>query len=338
MKVLFLMEHLYPLVGGAEKSIDTLIRALREEPDIEVNYLCGDERSETPKAVEPTEAIKANDIVVTQLNWAPVAIDAARVLGKKSIQFVRSYESFCTVAMDAFALSHCGQLCRGCSYQAKIEHLPDVLIANSLYTRKLLADQFGLESEVIYPFIDPTDVIAEPRERRFITMNQMGYHKGAEIFIRIAQKMPDLVFRIVGTHCWMPQSLVPPNVIYTGPMDAKEFYSDTLVFLAPFRIHETFGRCVVEAQMNGIPVICSDRGGPKGDKLVVKENRIADIDDIDQWVSAIRRVLASYDHYAAAAAARDTAEFGLAKNVKKFTDILRSLAPVQSASSAQHAH
>ncbi|MBP5621559.1 MAG: glycosyltransferase, partial [Thermoguttaceae bacterium] len=43
------------------------------------------------------------------------------------------------------------------------------------------------------------------------------------------------------------------------PSDPRDFYAVTKLLIAPSLVEETFGR-VVEAAMNGVPVIASDRG------------------------------------------------------------------------------
>ncbi|MBP5622195.1 MAG: glycosyltransferase, partial [Thermoguttaceae bacterium] len=43
-------------------------------------------------------------------------------------------------------------------------------------------------------------------------------------------------------------------------VDPRAFYSQSRVVLVPSLCDESFGRVVVEAGFNGIPVLCSDRG------------------------------------------------------------------------------
>jgi glycosyltransferase involved in cell wall biosynthesis len=42
--------------------------------------------------------------------------------------------------------------------------------------------------------------------------------------------------------------------------DPREFYCQTRILLAPSLWNESFGRVAVEAGLNGIPVVCSNRG------------------------------------------------------------------------------
>jgi glycosyltransferase involved in cell wall biosynthesis len=163
-------------------------------------------------------------------------------------------------------------------------------------------------------------------------MNQLAYHKGADIFLKVAAAMPDLRFRVVGTRGWLPVVDIPANVEVTGSIDSMGIYQNTSVFIAPSRINETFGRCVVEAQLNGIPVIASDRGGPKHDQLVPKELRIEEIDDIDRWVERLRWVLEHYELASKQAAERDFSFCALEPNVATFLRIVRTLYANRSSS------
>jgi glycosyltransferase involved in cell wall biosynthesis len=168
-------------------------------------------------------------------------------------------------------------------------------------------------------------VLALQRQPKFITMNQLAYHKGADLFIKLAAQMPDQEFRIVGSAGWMPEIDLPSNLVYVGPLDPKHVYAETKVFIAPSRINESFGRCVVEAQMNGIPVLASNRGGPRYDNLVASEYRIDEIDDIDRWVDRLRWVLANLSEAEAQARNREFGFCKLESNIEHFVDLMHGL-------------
>lgn len=317
------MENLYPLLGGAERSIDTLLRALEEHPEYSTSYLC----SSNYELHDPNEMFAGHDVIVTQLNWAKTAIRGAREHGKKSVQFVRSLEGFCKVAIDSLAVSHCRQQCGSCAYRMQGEELgvPDLLIANSQFTQRMLLEQYGLQSEIIYPFIDVAQVTAEKHSPKYIVMNQFAYHKGADIFLKIAAALPEFQFRIFGSTGWMPAYTMPQNVEYFGSQESEKLYEEALLFLAPSRINESFGRCVVEAQLNGVPVLASNRGGPRYDNLVLENYRIDEIDDIEPWVEKIREVLAEREKVSAEVKARDFSFCNTSQSVDSFIKLLGSL-------------
>ncbi len=323
VKLLFCMENLYPLLGGAERSIDTLIRALDSNPRYSTSYLCTSNYNEH----DSNEMFATHDVIITQLNWAKTAIRGAREHGKKSVQFVRSLEGFCKVAIDSLAVSHCRQQCGSCAYRMGRDELeiPDLLIANSFFTQRMLLEQYGLHSEIVFPFIDVEEVRAETNTPKYIVMNQFAYHKGADIFLNIAKALPEYEFKIFGSTGWMPSYTIPQNVELVGPVPSKEIYREALLFLAPSRINESFGRCVVEAQINGVPVLASNRGGPRYDNLVLDEYRVDEIDDIEPWVEKIRSVLTRRDEVAVQVRSRDFSFCSTEQSVRTFLSLLEAL-------------
>ena len=157
-------------------------------------------------------------------------------------------------------------------------------------------------------------------------------HKGADIFIAIAKRLPQLSFRIVGYQSWEPEEGLPSNCHFAGVKDPRDYLSDTSIFLAPARFKETFGRAIVEARANAIPVIASARGGALVDGLVPSHLLIDDIEDVDLWVTKIRDVLANYDHESDVAGAMDFARYSIEPNVERFYALLQGLlygAPIQ---------
>ena len=330
MKLLFIMEHLYPIVGGAERSIATLMEALRER-GVECRYVCS-----THMDSQALRYIHECDMVVTQLTWADEAVKLARTHGKKSILFVRSFENICKVFYQSETISHCSQQCHSCPHRNLLDNIPDCIVANSLYTQEFLRVEHQLESEVIYPFIDFEAVKAASARRRYLTMNQFAYHKGADIFLKIAAVLPQYDFRVVGYQCWAPTVPVPENVTLTGPIEARDIYAESMIFLAPARWNETFGRTLVEAQSNGVPVIASDRGAARVDNLVPEEQRIDDIENIDLWVNAIERILQDYPGYVRDARDQDLTPYALDSTVNEFYQLAQSILSNRSSHIGEH--
>ena len=88
MNLFFVMQNLYPVWGGAEKSMDTLIQHLSSKGH-SIDWMCENNQ----KDVEPKLDIlmKDIDIIITQFNWIPYATQLAEKYNKKCIVFVRSY-------------------------------------------------------------------------------------------------------------------------------------------------------------------------------------------------------------------------------------------------------
>ena len=260
---IFVMQNLYPIIGGAEQSIATLITQLRKRGH-PVSYVCTENYSE-----DLVNTIEYHDIVVTQLNWAAVTINRAEQFNKPSIVFIRSLENVCRkVYEDPKFLSECEQRCKPCPHKitgyeehGRALRKASLILGNSKWTSKLFKEEHNLRSKYIYPFID-FDYYSnvELKERKYIAMNKWSWADGAEIFINIARKMPKHQFKIVGYEALHSDRPLPPNVKYTGVSeDAQEVYGDVKIWLYP-NLHGTFGRVAIEAQLAGIPVIGAARG------------------------------------------------------------------------------
>lgn len=82
------------------------------------------------------------------------------------------------------------------------------------------------------------------------------------------------------------------QVTFTGYLSGKELsqaYASSDVFIFPSTT-DTFGNVVIEAQASGLPVIVSDRGGPKENVIDRKTGYVVPADDIDAFVSKVLEI------------------------------------------------
>jgi glycosyltransferase involved in cell wall biosynthesis len=89
-----------------------------------------------------------------------------------------------------------------------------------------------------------------------------------------------------------------PNVtIRPAAKDVDAIYGSTKVLLAPSRYHEAWGRVASEAQINGIPVLASNRGGLP--EAVGPGGICLDYDaPIEQWASHLQAMWNDDAYYA----------------------------------------
>lgn len=167
---------------------------------------------------------------------------------------------------------------------------PHLTVANSYYTASHLPA--GLrKTVVVYPSLEKrSSGVTNPCNA--IQVN-VSADKGAAIFERVAEAMPDHPFvAVLGGHgVQIPPNL--PNVTVqpaTGDMDT--LYDHARVMLAP-SLTETWGMAVGEAIMRGIPVVATPLPAFKecaGDAPIYAETAA-------EWISSVSRLLTDGAHY-----------------------------------------
>jgi glycosyltransferase involved in cell wall biosynthesis len=194
---------------------------------------------------------------------------------------------------------------------------PQYIIYNSESSRKLLG--YKHDSFVLLPPVDYRDYEGEKGDA--ITLINLNENKGADIFFRLAEIMPERRFiGVKGSYDYQLTGKIldeekkavnsaegfikvinkvdktPKNVELWGKQqDIREVYKQTRILLMPSR-YESFGRTATEAMSSGIPVICTATFGLVencGRAGIYIQNR----DNLDEWIEAINKLdrKAEYD-------------------------------------------
>ena len=248
------------------------------------------------------------DIILTQLNLSPPTIEIANRLGIPSALFLHSFDSFCPT--NLYLGERCKKDCLLCMPNIKwilqyyfikkyllaqetAMNNAELVISNSQYMQKFFRDKCDISTEIIYPFIELNDFKADDSvEKKYITFINPLHIKGLEIFKKIVLGMPNKLFLVVnGFKSKMEEKkLKAKNIKYMqATNDMRKVYSMTKILLVPSICHEAFPRVCIEAMINGIPSIISNRGGlPEnvGNSGIVIKN----IYDIEEWCSQINRL------------------------------------------------
>jgi len=181
---------------------------------------------------------------------------------------------------------------------------------NSHFTAKAYHKAFGLNPIVIYLFIRP-EQYKTITSRKNITFINPVPEKGCDIALKIAEFCPDIPFNFVPgwpLSAEASQSLNQklsflPNVTLIKPQsDMRRVYANCKILLVPSLCEEAYGRVVTEAQVSGIPVIASNRGGLP--ESVGTGGVLLDPDaPIEDWVKAVRKLWEDEPYYAKLSAA-----------------------------------
>lgn len=154
-----------------------------------------------------------------------------------------------------------------------------LVLTDSQATADLYRQRLGIKPVPVGAFVNPEQVIAaRPRRQRLLFVNPSPA-KGAAVVIRLAllleTRRPDIVIEVVESRTpwaevlhkitahWGCARTQLSNVVVTPHThDMRPVYQRARILLAPSLWWESFGRVGVEALLNGIPVITTNRGGP----------------------------------------------------------------------------
>lgn len=180
-----------------------------------------------------------------------------------------------------------------------------LIVSNSKFIASRVLDKLHVESPVVYPPVSFAQSVSTKRRPEFVTFMNPTAVKGVDLALEIAALLPHRKFAFVESwslntkarRALKRQTDDIPN-IYLRPvtLDVRTVYESTALLLAPSQWEEAFGRVVLEACANGIPVVASAIGGiPEamggGGVLLAAE------DPGDRWAEAIESVLSNPELY-----------------------------------------
>jgi glycosyltransferase involved in cell wall biosynthesis len=197
----------------------------------------------------------------------------------------------------------------------------DLILVPSNSLADFYSQKLGIRSSVLYPFFKSNRCLASERNPRFVTFMNPVPEKGLTLFARLVaealQQLPRAEFLVVEgrwTQADVGQTGLKldriPNVrVIPHQRDVRKVYAETRVLLHPSFWVEAFGRTIVEAQLNGIPVIASRRGGiPEGlngagflldipDRCTKNYMAIPSPEEVQPWIDQLRVLLENKEAY-----------------------------------------
>jgi glycosyltransferase involved in cell wall biosynthesis len=260
--------HLPELVGGLQTTTDELAHALQRR-EIDVAVLCETlDRSAAglrPDSTCSYPTIRARDSV-DALPAVAAALRPDAIVVQTGPNLSRLVAAALESGLPTAVYLHNVEL-----GELGGTLLPDpriLYIANSAFTAARWQAAFGIESQVVLPYIERERYVTETAREHILFINPT-MPKGVELFFRIAAARPLLPFKAVESWTLDPawrrfcveRAVRLGNIEFLPPTrDMRALYARTRLLLMPSLWEESYGRSVTEAQLSGIPTLASTRG------------------------------------------------------------------------------
>lgn len=321
MRVLFVSDHphLPQVRGGLQTTTHDLCQALRQA-GAEAAVLCGrgEQEAEFVSGEEPdTDA--SLGYPVTRAASPPDVLAKVAAAWKASVVVVQSGTALAPMVLASL---HSGRPTAVYLHNVEVHQVrgslvPDaslLYLANSDFTARRWRALCGLQCAVVPPLVQPGAYRAERTGDSVLYVNPVPV-KGVEIMFALAGRCPDLPFLVLESwqleshyrnHC-LQRARQLPNISWSEPTgDMRAAYAQARMLLMPSVWEESFGRTVVEAQMNGLPALASHRGALP--QLVGAAGITLDPHaPLDEWEQALRALYAPQAPWRAAASAQGDA-------------------------------
>lgn len=280
-------------------------------------------------AIKKFFSARTEDILITQGLWGALA---ARFFPGRSVLFVRDVYQLNYIPLyykqrfkNIFKMLYLALQWPGLyalKHDTKKAMQRATVVANSAYMATEVKKRFGTVATVIYPPLTAADASQSPAHHTdgYITLVGDEKMKGRVIVERLAHKLPNEKFLIIGRS--IRNEYQRANIVYRPWQRTTSFYEHTKIILFPSIWPEGFGRVALEAMVRGIPAIGTDRGGLT--EVLPTELRIRDPWNLPSWESAINLVEREYD--AMSKKVKHTAEpFVRANPSGQFLQLINSL-------------
>jgi glycosyltransferase involved in cell wall biosynthesis len=301
MRVLFasLYPHLHDVIGGLQTTTDDLCTAL-VSMGAQAAVLCGQSEHSTTEHTPPQcdtalgypvfrVADPVHDLPLLAASWEPdiIIVQSGTTLlpllicaldtGRPTAVYLHNVET----------------------HQLGGTLVPDpsiLYLANSEFTARRWRALCGLDCTVVPPLVLPERYFVPERGDSVLFVNPTQI-KGVEIMFALADACPDIPFLVAESwglnplwrsHC-LQRAAQLPNIAWHPPThDMRTLYARARTLLMPSLWEESYGRTVVEAQINGIPVVASHRGALP--EVVGAGGLLVDAHaPVDDWEQALRQ-------------------------------------------------
>ena len=310
MRVLFasVYPHLPEVIGGLQTTTDDLCTAL-VTMGAEVAVLCGLREHATldqPSRPHCDEQLgypvfrvanPIQDLALLAASWKPTII----VVQSGTTLLPMMVSALDTGKPTAVYLHNVE------THQLGGALVPDpaiLYLSNSAFTAQRWRALCGIDSVVVPPLVLPERYFVSTLGDRVLFVNPTPI-KGVEIMFALAAGCPDIPFLVSESWGLDPQwrayclqrAAALPNIAWGSPTrDMRTVYAQSRTLLMPSLWEEAYGRTVVEAQINAIPVVASTRGALP-DTVGAGGILVDAHAPIRHWEDALRLAYAPSAHY-----------------------------------------
>jgi glycosyltransferase involved in cell wall biosynthesis len=310
MRILFasVYPHLPAVTGGLQTTTDDLCTALIGM-GAQVAVLCGQHEDEPPGLASTAQCDTPLGYPVFRVD-DPIRDLAAVVADwNPSIIVVQSGTTLMPLVVSALETGKptAVYLHNVEPHQLGGSLVPDpaiLYLSNSEFTAQRWHALYGIDSVVVPPLVLPERYVTNAHGDRVLFVNPIPV-KGVELMFELAAACPDIPFLVCESweihplwraHC-LERAARLPNIEWLGPTrDMRAVYARARTLLMPSLWEEAFGRTVVEAQINAIPIVASRRGALP-DTVGAGGVLVDAHAPIQQWAQALRLAYAPSQEY-----------------------------------------
>lgn len=190
----------------------------------------------------------------------------------------------------------------------------DHILVPSRFSADFYREALALDCQILPNLVDSERVVPTAYEPRYLTFVNPSEAKGVFVFARIADELgrcrPDIPLLVVESRsteqtlaaCGLDLRMHGTMNLMANTSDPRQFWRLTRACVMPSLWWESEGLVAVEAMLNGIPVIASDRGAlpetlgdagvvlPLPDRLTAATRSLPTPEEIGPWIESIIRL------------------------------------------------
>lgn len=159
--------------------------------------------------------------------------------------------------------------------------------------RKLVEAGFDENRITVIPNSVESPLSYHPNLGNYVAyIGRLSHEKGYDLLIEVAQRHPEITFRLAGAQREQSDISIPKNVVFMGYLqkeELSEFIQKARFVVIPSRCYEGFPMAILEAASHGKPTVCPNHGGfteiiGQGKNAIGKLFEPSNVDDLEKQI------------------------------------------------------